>query len=42
MKDKSRCLVIHYFFPAERNILVEIVPGKDTDPALDRISDETL
>jgi enoyl-CoA hydratase/3-hydroxyacyl-CoA dehydrogenase len=34
MKDKSRCLVIHYFFPAERNILVEIVPGKDTDPAL--------
>jgi len=34
MKDKGRCLVIHYFFPAERNILVEIVPGKDTDPAL--------
>ena len=34
MKDKSRCLVIHYFFPAERNILLEIVPGKDTDPAL--------
>ena len=34
MKDKSRCLVIHYFFPAERNILLEIVPGKDTDPGL--------
>lgn len=34
MNDKSRCLVIHYFYPAERNILVEIVPGKDTDPAL--------
>jgi enoyl-CoA hydratase/3-hydroxyacyl-CoA dehydrogenase len=34
MKDKSRCLVIHYFFPAERNILVEVVPGKDTDPSL--------
>jgi len=34
MVDKSRCLVIHYFYPAERNILVEIVPGKDTDPAL--------
>jgi len=34
MKDKRRCLVIHYFFPAERNILVEIVPGKDTDPSL--------
>jgi len=34
MEDKRRCLVIHYFFPAERNILVEIVPGKDTAPAL--------
>lgn len=34
MKERSRCLVIHYFYPAERNILVEIVPGKDTDPAL--------
>ena len=34
MKDKQRCLVIHYFFPAERNILVEIVPGKETDPIL--------
>src|SRR4030042_966223 len=34
MKDKSRCLVIHYFFPAERNILMEVVPGKDTDPVL--------
>jgi len=34
MEDKNRCLVIHYFFPAERNILVEIVPGKDTDPSL--------
>jgi enoyl-CoA hydratase/3-hydroxyacyl-CoA dehydrogenase len=34
MEDKSRCLVIHYFFPAERNILVEVVPGKDTDSAL--------
>ena len=32
--DKSRCLVIHYFYPAERNLLVEIVPGKDTDPGL--------
>lgn len=29
-KNKKRCLVIHYFFPAERNIVVEIVPGKDT------------
>ncbi|MFQ6070842.1 MAG: 3-hydroxyacyl-CoA dehydrogenase/enoyl-CoA hydratase family protein [Candidatus Aminicenantales bacterium] len=31
-KHKERCLVIHYFFPAERNIVVEIVPGKDTSP----------
>jgi len=34
MKDKKRCLVLHYFFPAERNILMEIVPMKETDPAL--------
>jgi enoyl-CoA hydratase / 3-hydroxyacyl-CoA dehydrogenase len=34
MKDKSRTLVLHYFFPAERNILIEIVSSKDTDPAL--------
>lgn len=31
---KGRTAVIHYFFPAERNPLVEIVPGKDTDPVL--------
>ena len=30
-KAKSRTTVIHYFFPAERNLMVEIVPGKDTD-----------
>ena len=30
---RKRALVIHYFFPAERNPLVEIVPGRDTDPA---------
>jgi len=30
----ARTLVIHYFFPAERNPLVEIVAGRDTDPAL--------
>ena len=29
-KNKERCLVIHYFFPAERSIIVEIVPGKDS------------
>ena len=34
MKDKSRCLVLHYFFPAERNILLEIVPARETAPAL--------
>jgi enoyl-CoA hydratase/3-hydroxyacyl-CoA dehydrogenase len=32
--DKQHCLVIHYFFPAERNLLVEVVPGRDTDPGL--------
>lgn len=31
-KNRARCLVIHYFFPAERNIIVEIVPGEDTVP----------
>lgn len=29
--NKKRCLVTHYFFPAERNPIVEIIPGKDTD-----------
>ncbi len=33
-RNPGRCTVIHYFFPAERNIVVEVVPGKDTDPAL--------
>lgn len=31
-RNRARCLVIHYFFPAERNIIVEIVPGEDTAP----------
>ncbi|MCE9582655.1 MAG: 3-hydroxyacyl-CoA dehydrogenase/enoyl-CoA hydratase family protein [Planctomycetes bacterium] len=31
-QEPSRCLVIHYFFPAERNIIVEVVPGKETSP----------
>lgn len=31
---RGRSLVIHYFFPADRNPLVEIVPGSETDPAL--------
>jgi enoyl-CoA hydratase / 3-hydroxyacyl-CoA dehydrogenase len=31
---RHRALVIHYFFPADRNPLVEIVPGCETAPAL--------
>jgi enoyl-CoA hydratase / 3-hydroxyacyl-CoA dehydrogenase len=34
LTHRSRTLVIHYFFPAERNPLVEIVAGAETDPAL--------
>ncbi len=34
LKNKKRCLVIHYFFPAERSIIVEIVPGKETEPGI--------
>jgi enoyl-CoA hydratase/3-hydroxyacyl-CoA dehydrogenase len=30
IRNKVRCLVIHYFFPAERNMVVEIVPGEET------------
>src|SRR3990172_6840911 len=30
LRDPSRASVIHYFFPAERNPLVEIVPGEGT------------
>lgn len=33
-RDPSRALVIHYFFPAERNPLVEIVPAEQTSAAL--------
>lgn len=34
IKNKSRCLVAHYFFPAEINPIVELVPGKETNAAL--------
>ena len=34
LQDRSRALVIHYFFPAERNPAVEIIPGADTDGKL--------
>lgn len=30
----ERGLVVHYFFPAERNPMVEVVAGAETDPAL--------
>ena len=34
LKDKSRAAVAHYFFPAERNPVVEIVTGEDTAPEI--------
>lgn len=30
VKDKGRTAVVHYFFPAERNYVVEVVPGSET------------
>jgi enoyl-CoA hydratase / 3-hydroxyacyl-CoA dehydrogenase len=33
-KNKERTLVIHYFFPAERNLMLEIVPSQHTDPGI--------
>ena len=32
--NKKRAMVTHYFFPAERNPVVEVVPGPDTSPVL--------
>jgi len=32
--NRGRCLVAHYFFPAERNPIVEIIPGAETDKTL--------
>jgi enoyl-CoA hydratase / 3-hydroxyacyl-CoA dehydrogenase len=34
LTHRARTLVIHYFFPAERNPIVEIVPGPGTSTAL--------
>lgn len=34
LQHRARTLVIHYFFPAERNPVVEIVSGPDSSPAL--------
>lgn len=31
IKNKRRCAVAHYFFPAEINPVIEIVPGVETD-----------
>lgn len=30
VRNKGRALCTHYFFPAERNAAIEIIPGKDT------------
>ena len=32
-KKKDRTGVVHYFFPAERNLMVEVVPGAETSAA---------
>ncbi|HEX8943333.1 MAG TPA: 3-hydroxyacyl-CoA dehydrogenase/enoyl-CoA hydratase family protein [Gemmatimonadaceae bacterium] len=34
LRRRDRALVLHYFFPAERNPIVEIVSGPDTSPVL--------
>ncbi|MGE0709356.1 MAG: 3-hydroxyacyl-CoA dehydrogenase/enoyl-CoA hydratase family protein [Planctomycetota bacterium] len=34
--DRSRAAVVHYFFPAERNRALEVVPAPETDPAVTR------
>jgi len=34
VNNKSRCLVTHYFFPADRNHVVEIIPSGETNPEI--------
>ncbi|MEW6350037.1 MAG: enoyl-CoA hydratase-related protein [Thermodesulfobacteriota bacterium] len=34
LAHKGRSLCTHYFFPAERNPAIEIIPGKDTNPEI--------
>ena len=34
LRHPGRAAVAHYFFPAERNLVVEIVSGEATDPAV--------
>lgn len=36
VRNQSRCLVTHYFFPAERNPVVEIIHSDASDPQLVR------
>jgi len=31
IKNQGRCLVSHYFFPADRNLIVELIPSDKTD-----------
>lgn len=33
LSKRGRTGVVHYFFPAERNRALEIIPGEETDPA---------
>jgi len=40
MMRPERAMILHYFFPAERNQLLEIVPGEETDPELVRWAQE--
>jgi enoyl-CoA hydratase/3-hydroxyacyl-CoA dehydrogenase len=35
-RDRSRTACVHYFFPAERNLVVEVTPGRDTAQAVTR------
>lgn len=32
LAHKGRAACVHYFFPAERNIVVEVIPGAETEP----------
>lgn len=34
IKNQTRCLVAHYFFPADRNVVVELIPSGNTDKTL--------
>ncbi len=34
LADRTKTLVIHYFFPAERNVALEIIPGAESDATM--------